>query len=610
MAVINIIVVATRLYWFERRLRQVGTARHLPAQGHQHGSPPASAVEATSDPTCAANEEPQRSGNSVLSSFALDSAQIDTDPQEDDAGGPAYKRRSVSDLPLGDEDGMPDNRSHIAFAPVLHHPRMDSTTLYIPPPNQRDQGRPFEAQGGAGETADEEDCRRSATAMTSKSDRESRWNRPNRLDLEKVASVERVASSLFVLGQTHSHTRERSHIHRTASRSAPLRTSSSDLPRLSSQVTVGRNSQFHGLSVEDRELLGGIEYRSLKLLLWICIGYFIGLHVLGVICLVPWILHAPSKYTDYLDEEGQNIVWWAFYSAQTMANNLGFTLTPDSMVQFRDATFPMLIMTFLAYAGYNFYPIFLRVVIWTIYKIVPRNSALREPLNFLLQHPRRCCMLLFPSRPTWILFGFLFALNFIDALLLIVLDLDNPSVTDLPLAQRILAAVFQAASSRHTGTSTFNLADLNPAAQFSLLVMMYISVYPIALTIRASNTYEERSLGKYAPEQVDPDEEPTGGKYVMAHIRNQLSFDLWYVFLGIFLICIAESDKVRDTSQPLHDARDFVDNTANGRNSPCFPSSSKLHLHMATSGSVSAIQPSKLLSRGSYLYSASSLFVL
>ena len=129
-------------------------------------------------------------------------------------------------------------------------------------------------------------------------------------------------------------------------------------------------------------------------------------------------------------------------------------------------------------------------------------------------------------------------------MLLIVLDLDNPSVTNLPLAQRTLAAVFQAASSRHTGTSTFNLADLNPAAQFSLLVMMYISVYPIALTIRASNTYEERALGKYAPDQVDPDEEPTGGKYVMAHIRNQLSFDLWYVFLGIFLICIADDDIV------------------------------------------------------------------
>jgi Trk-type K+ transport system membrane component len=160
-------------------------------------------------------------------------------------------------------------------------------------------------------------------------------------------------------------------------------------------------------------------------------------------------------------------------------------------------------------------------------------------------------MLLFPSRPTWILLGILLFINFFDVLLLIVLDLDNPSVTELPLARRILAAIFQAASSRHTGTSTFDLSKLNPAAQFSLLVMMYISVYPIALTIRASNTYEERSLGTYAPEQVNPDEESTGRKYLVSHMRNQLSFDLWYIFLGIFLICIAESEKIMDTSQPV-----------------------------------------------------------
>lgn len=44
------------------------------------------------------------------------------------------------------------------------------------------------------------------------------------------------------------------------------------LPWLSKQVTIGRNSNFHGLSAKDREELGGIEYRSLKILLKILIG--------------------------------------------------------------------------------------------------------------------------------------------------------------------------------------------------------------------------------------------------------------------------------------------------------------------------------------------------
>lgn len=39
------------------------------------------------------------------------------------------------------------------------------------------------------------------------------------------------------------------------------------LPQLSHQATVGRNSSFGNLSLHDRKLLGGIEYRSLQLLL-------------------------------------------------------------------------------------------------------------------------------------------------------------------------------------------------------------------------------------------------------------------------------------------------------------------------------------------------------
>lgn len=82
------------------------------------------------------------------------------------------------------------------------------------------------------------------------------------------------------------------------------------LPNMSSQATESRNSQFHNLTSEDRERLGGIEYRSLKLLLKIVIGYFFGLHLFGAICLVGWILHADPKYRDYLAECGQGNVWW------------------------------------------------------------------------------------------------------------------------------------------------------------------------------------------------------------------------------------------------------------------------------------------------------------
>ncbi|PTD02476.1 High-affinity potassium transport protein, partial [Fusarium culmorum] len=560
MAVINIVVIVVRLHWFEQRLEQV--APHLIRSKARSAQ--------IKNPSIPATHDCLHIGQlgSITADPTLPSRSSTSEPRES-------LRNDQCDDSIPERYADVEQGCRIAFNQNLPDHRADATTIYAPPlgghHHKRSLSRARQNQPGSTRYLENdttlmlmphdtlsatrvgtgvETNPRSTARMATRASLDSRPRVRDHFGLEHTASMERVTSSVFVLGLTRSRSRDVNTGRRDASRPRAPYTHVSDLPQLSSRVTIGRNSQFHGLTVEERETLGGMEYRSLKLLLWISIGYFLTLHILGIICLIPWIQQAPAKYTDYLDEVGQNKIWWAFYSAQTMANNLGFTLTPDSMAHFRDATFPMIVMTFLAYAGYNFYPIFLRLAIWTFYKLTPKNSTLRGPLSFLLEHPRRCCMLLFPSRPTWILLGILLFINFFDVLLLIVLDLDNPSVTELPLARRILAAIFQAASSRHTGTSTFDLSKLNPAAQFSLLVMMYISVYPIALTIRASNTYEERSLGTYAPEQVNPNEESTGQKYIVSHMRNQLSFDLWYIFLGIFLICIAESGKIMDTSQP------------------------------------------------------------
>lgn len=230
-----------------------------------------------------------------------------------------------------------------------------------------------------------------------------------------------------------------------------------------------------------------------------------------------------------------------------MVNNLGFTLTPDSMISFRDASWPMLVMSFLAYAGNTFYPCFLRLFIWVLHKLSPKQSSARESLRFLLDHPRRCYTLLFSGAATWVLATVLIALNFIDIVLIITLDLDNPEVTALPIGPRILASIFQAASARHTGTSTFNLANVNPAVQFSLLVMMYISIYPIAISVRMTGNadYVEHPVGLYGMDE-DINDAGRGQTYIMKHMRNQLSFDLWYIFLGVFCICCGESKRIMD----------------------------------------------------------------
>lgn len=195
-------------------------------------------------------------------------------------------------------------------------------------------------------------------------------------------------------------------------------------PYLSWEPTIGRNSAFPDLTEEQREELGGIEYRSLKTLAVILVCYFWVFSILGVIGLLPWILHV-QKYGQVVTAAGVSKVWWAFFTANSAFMDLGFTLTPDSMNSFNTATWPLLFMSFLIIIGNTGFPIMLRFIIWSLSLVTSVGTGLYEELRFLLDHPRRCFTLLFPSAATWWLFGVLIVLNVVDVILFIVLDVSR-----------------------------------------------------------------------------------------------------------------------------------------------------------------------------------------
>ncbi|KAH4598691.1 potassium transporter [Parastagonospora nodorum] len=316
------------------------------------------------------------------------------------------------------------------------------------------------------------------------------------------------------------------------------------MPYLSWTPTLGRNSNFVDLTEEQREELGGIEYRALKMLAMILTVYFVGFHLLGMVCLTPWITHS-TEYKNILDRNNINHVWWGIFTPASMFNDLGFTLTPDSMVSFQRAILPLTLGTFLIIIGNTGFPCMLRFIIWLCSICVPRFSAKWEELKFLLDHPRRCFTLLFPSKANWWLFWVLIGLNGIDLIFFIILDLNDTTVTSLPPGFRFLAGLFQAAATRTAGFAVVNIAELHPAIQVSYLVMMYISIFPIAMSMRQTNVYEEKSLGVWA----DTDDSDEQNSYLGHHLRRQLSFDLWFVFLGFFLIAIIEGARLENTNE-------------------------------------------------------------
>ncbi|KAL4956485.1 cation transport protein-domain-containing protein [Aspergillus filifer] len=456
-----------------------------------------------------------------------------------------------------------DPEHHIAF---LEKQRKNKGALRIPSPREYDRG-------GAPEVLEEEENEDNRLAKTTSGMSEPRSprnvgqdNTPN-MDGPHITINEpdfprsRTRNSTFPRLDTRPTVREtkdedditqlgRSNRRPTFAgifRSLTVERDRPTLPYLSWDATVGRNSNFIDLTEEQRDELGGIEYRALKTLAVVLICYYVLFHALGVICLLPWIME--TRWGEVVKAAGQGRPWWAFFTAASAFNDVGFSLIPDSMVQFQTAVFPLLLMTFLIIIGNTAFPCMLRFIIWTLSKIVSKESPLWEELKFLLDHPRRCFTLLFPRNATWWLFAILVLLNGIDLIFFIILDLNDPTVTSLSTGIKILDGLFQASCTRTAGFSVVNVADLHPAVQVSYMIMMYISVFPIAISLRRTNVYEEKSLGVFESDDDVDDDNQTAPSYIGTHLRRQLGFDLWYVCLGLFIITIVEGGRLEDTTQ-------------------------------------------------------------
>ncbi|KAI2623856.1 potassium transport protein TRK1/TRK2 [Hypomontagnella submonticulosa] len=489
-----------------------------------------------------------------------------------------------SDALVSDDDDVyvPPKRTDAEHIAILERQRKaDKGVLRIPGPRDADQGalpEELDEDGGDGPDPSGRKRRESSvegprrptilsplatyqdrqpTITIEEPVRRRRGEHDHNLPEEVAEDVEAAAHTLGAL-KFRKPRKEGEKLHHTdtaasSSRVNPLQkiksalTQSKDedpMPYLSWQPTLGRNSAFLGLSEEQREELGGIEYRSLKTLALVLTIYFFGYTIFGIITLVPWIVHNNDYYGQIIDAAGQNRVWWGFWTANSAFMDLGFTLTPDSMNSFNTAIFPLLVMSFLIILGNTGFPIMLRFMIWLFSLVAPRGSGLWEELKFLLDHPRRCFTLLFPSNATWWLFFILVVLNGVDLILFIILDLDGGAVADLPLNIRFLDGWFQAASTRTAGFSCINLALVHPAVQTSYLIMMYISVFPVAISIRRTNVYEEKSLGVYSTAYDADDSAQSNISYVGTHLRRQLSFDLWYIFVGYFILSITEGPRL------------------------------------------------------------------
>ncbi|KEY64248.1 hypothetical protein S7711_09040 [Stachybotrys chartarum IBT 7711] len=363
------------------------------------------------------------------------------------------------------------------------------------------------------------------------------------------------------------------------------------------QDKIGHNGQFHDLTSDERERLGGCEYRALKILAWTVFMYFFLWQFLASIALGAWmaVYRADPESTN-----GANAWWTGIFYSVSAFNNVGMSLIDDSLIPFQGSYFVLIVMGTLILAGNTAYPIFLRLILWTSLKILQittpesAHAPLKETLEFILKYPRRVYTTLFNSRATWWLLAVLLFTNILDWLAFEIMNIGNAVIEAMPLGDRIMDGLFQAVSVRAAGFTVIAVPVLFVGVQVLYTVMMYISVYPVVITMRSSNVYEERSLGIYEDDpsvlaQAEADAEatlvPSGpsevntlrrrntgaviGKnlkrvmtfqgvgvrappsgaphepsrisFIGQQIRGQLAHDLWWLVLAVLIIVTIET---------------------------------------------------------------------
>ncbi|GAB1199223.1 hypothetical protein APSETT444_008569 [Aspergillus pseudonomiae] len=254
-----------------------------------------------------------------------------------------------------------------------------------------------------------------------------------------------------------------------------------------SRGVISRNSQFHGLTPDERDRLGGVEYKAVSFLAVIVALYWLMFLIIGIIGVGGWL---EANHPDISRENGLSPFWTGAFFAVSAFVNSGMSLLDANM------------------------------------------TALQK------------------KRHTWYLLGTIIVLNAIDWAGFEILAIGNPEIEELPPGYRVLDGLFQA----------LGLLVL-------YVLMMYVSAFPVLVTMRNTNVYEERSLGIYTHDdpkseadgqakqglfmglvrhhllgrQDVPTAEASRSYFVHQQLRSQLSHDIWWIALAVLFISIAES---------------------------------------------------------------------
>ncbi|MQM11764.1 hypothetical protein Taro_044672 [Colocasia esculenta] len=212
------------------------------------------------------------------------------------------------------------------------------------------------------------------------------------------------------------------------------------------------------------------EYRCLRLLAYVVFAYMALIQVGGSLLIFLYISIVSSNSKAVLEGKGIRVLPFAVSVTISSFANGGLIPTNENMAVFRKNSAMLLLMALQVLAGNTLFPVLLRAVVLGLKALTGKTE-----FEHMGKSPTRVRYFhLMPGRRASSLGLTVGGLLSAQVALFCALDWRTRVLAGLGWFQKIAAALFQAANTRHAGEAAFDLSAVSPATLVLFVVMMSV----------------------------------------------------------------------------------------------------------------------------------------
>ncbi|KAF8021460.1 hypothetical protein BT93_G1793 [Corymbia citriodora subsp. variegata] len=272
-----------------------------------------------------------------------------------------------------------------------------------------------------------------------------------------------------------------------------------------------------------------LQYRSVRFLCFVVLGYLVGVHVLGVTS-VSLYMALVSSARDVLKKKDLKMMTFSVFTTVSTFASCGFVPTNENMIVFSKNSGLLLILIPQVLLGNTLFPSTLRFMLW----LMGRFGKKAEIKYLLSRTSEAGYKHLLPSLYSSLLLATVMGFIGVQFIMFCSMQWDSESLNGLSSYEKIVGVIFLCVNTRHTGETIVDLSTVAPAILVVFVVMMYLPPYTSFLPAKSA---------KRLPGNGKQRKPKRGYKLLLENLKfSQLS----YLAIFIVMVCITERKKMKE----------------------------------------------------------------